>query len=192
MRRFVCSALLAFASVASLAAQEKLMPVAWQFGAGFVQGIGHTGRDVEMGWSTIGGAGFNFGGHFTTMINLSTNNFTVAQTIPENFGVEGGHLNTFSATLDPVVHLLSGRHADVYFTGGGGLYRRGFTPSGPAGATVIPHSYSVNKPGVDVGLGLAFGTKWHGKIFAEARYNRIFDHNRFFTNYLPVNFGYRW
>ena len=45
---------------------------------------------------------------------------------------------------------------------------------------------------MDVGVGIAFGTKWNGKFFAEARYNHIFDNNHYYTNYLPVTFGYRW
>jgi hypothetical protein len=30
---------------------------------------------------------------------------------------------------------------------------------------------------VNGGLGIALGTKWHGKFFAEARYDRIFMGN---------------
>ncbi len=59
-------------------------------------------------------------------------------------------------------------------------------------ATTILSSYSVNKPGVDVGIGFAVGTKWHGKLFAEAKYDRMFYNNYFHTDYLPVTFGYRW
>ena len=52
-------------------------------------------------------------------------------------------------------------------------------------------SYAVTKPGIDVGAGIAFGTRFHGRIFAEARYDRIFfnDHD---VDYLPITFGFRW
>jgi hypothetical protein len=40
--------------------------------------------------------------------------------------------------------------------------------------TEVLASYSVNKPGVNGGAGIAFGSKWGGKFFAEARYHRIF------------------
>jgi hypothetical protein len=53
-------------------------------------------------------------------------------------------------------------------------------------------SDTVNKPGVNGGAGIAFGTKWHGKIFAEARYHRIFMGNGAHTDYIPVSFGFRW
>jgi hypothetical protein len=55
---------------------------------------------------------------------------------------------------------------------------------------VIVDSYTVNKPGVDVGAGIAFGKKWGGKFFAEARYNRIYLGDRH-TDYIPVTFGFR-
>jgi hypothetical protein len=52
-------------------------------------------------------------------------------------------------------------------------------------------SDSVNKPGIDACVGVAFGSKWHGRFFAEARYNRIFMGNNFpATEYLPVTFGF--
>jgi hypothetical protein len=50
----------------------------------------------------------------------------------------------------------------------------------------------VNKPGVDVGMGIAVGSKWRGKFYAEAKYNRIFLSGPFHMDYVPVTFGYRW
>jgi len=121
----------------------------------------------------------------------------------------GGSLNVFSATLNPIVHVAPHGPVDVYFTGGGGLYRqnRDFTQPGitrgvgfdpffgfypyAAPVDVVVSSYSVVKPGIDAGMGVAFGSKWGGKFFGEARYNRIFLGNRH-TDYVPVTFGFRW
>jgi len=50
----------------------------------------------------------------------------------------------------------------------------------------------VNKPGVDIGLGFAVGTKWHGKFYAQAKYDKIFLGVYYHTDYVPVTFGYRW
>jgi hypothetical protein len=93
-------------------------------------------------------------------------------------------------------------------TGGGGYYRQNqdFTQPGVAvgtgfdpffgfyrqafGTNIVVSSYSVNKPGIDAGAGIAFGSKWGGKFFAEARYNRIFNGN-YHTDYIPVTFGFR-
>jgi hypothetical protein len=69
----------------------------------------------------------------------------------------------------------------------------GFYPVGVPANQVLS-SYSVNKPGIDIGVGIAFGSKWHGKFFAEARYERMFMGNRFSndTEFVPVTFGFRW
>ena len=119
-------------------------------------------------------------------------------------------MGVFSATLDPIVHLNPGHHVDVYAIGGGGLFRleQQFTQPGVATVTgfdpffgfynfgvpttEILSSYSVNKPGIDAGLGFAIGTRWHGKLFAEARYDRIFMSNDRHEDYVPVSFGFRW
>ena len=125
-----------------------------------------------------------------------------------NLGFGGGNLNVFSATINPVVHLMPGKPVDVYITGGGGFYHQyqnftqptvlygtGFNPffgfyPVAVGANVVVASYSVNKPGIDIGGGVSFGNKWHGKFFAEARYNRIFT-GTYYTDFIPVTFGFR-
>ena len=53
---------------------------------------------------------------------------------------------------------------------------------------MIPNSgdvYSVNKPGFNAGMGVAMGTKWHGKVFAEARYVHVFLNNNMRADYVP-------
>jgi hypothetical protein len=57
--------------------------------------------------------------------------------------------------------------------------------------TQILSSYSVNKPGLDIGAGIAMGTRFHGKIFLEAKYERMFLGN-YHMDYLPVTAGFRW
>jgi hypothetical protein len=52
-------------------------------------------------------------------------------------------------------------------------------------------SYSVNKPGLDVGAGVAFGSKWGGRFFAEARYVHIYSGAGYHTDCPPVTFGFR-
>jgi hypothetical protein len=98
----------------------------------------------------------------------------------------------------------------MYIIGGGGIYHRyqeftqpsvttvvGFDPffgfySAAVPARQVLASYAVNKPGVNIGAGIALGTKWHGKFYAEARYNRIFMGSERHTDYIPVSFGFRW
>jgi len=142
------------------------------------------------------------------MLDVGYDSMGVRSPVLNNLGFGGGSLSVFSATLNPVVHLVPKSSVDVYVTGGGGLYRqnREFTQPGVANGVdfdpffgfypyatpidVVVSSYSVVKPGIDAGMGIAFGKKWGGKFFAEARYNRIFLGNRH-TDYVPVTFGFR-
>ncbi len=193
----------------ALTAQE-VSPFSFQIGGGFTQPVGNTGRHLDEGWNIQGGAGYNFGPYVGAMIDLGFNSFGINSNTLANIGVPGGDLHVFSATLDPIVHLNPRGHVDMYITGGGGVYHRtqeftqpsvatglGFDPffgfySAAFPVTQVLASYSVTKPGVDFGAGIAFGTRWHGKIFAEARYNRIFMGNDRHTDYVPVAFGFRW
>ena len=45
---------------------------------------------------------------------------------------------------------------------------------------------------VNGGAGVSFGTKWHVKFYAEARYHRMFLGNDRHADLLPVTFGFRW
>jgi hypothetical protein len=107
------------------------------------------------------------------------------------------------------VHLNPKGPVDVYLIGGGGLYHRtqeftaptvdvitafdpffGFYPV-TVPANQILASNSVMKPGVNAGAGIAFGTKWRAKFYAEARYHRMLFRDTH-TDFIPVNFGFRW
>jgi hypothetical protein len=125
-----------------------------------------------------------------------------------NLGFGGGNVSVFSVTLNPIIHFNPKGHADFYITGGGGYYRQrqeftqpsvafetGFNPFFGFFPVTVPtevvvSSYSINKPGIDAGAGVEFGSKWGGKFFAEARWNRIFIGNQH-TDFIPVTFGFR-
>ncbi|HVY91144.1 MAG TPA: outer membrane beta-barrel protein [Bryobacteraceae bacterium] len=174
---------------AGLSAQEGVSKFTMQVGAGFTTPVGHSGKDLDLGWNMSGGAGVNFNSHVSALINLSEQFMGTSTNVPGFLSVSGGRMSVLSATLDPVYHLGRGTHADFYVTGGGGMFRRSFAP---AYTQMLRSNYSVIKPGFDAGLGLAFGAPWHGKLYAEARYEHVFDNNRFFTNFIPVTFGFRW
>jgi hypothetical protein len=189
MKRSIYSFAVVIAAAASLSAQEGVSPFTMQFGAGFTQGVGHTGRDLHTGWNLGVGVGHNFSEHVGAMLNFNSQFMGTAVTVPNNLSVAGGNLYIFSATIDPIVHLMPGKRMDAYITGGAGMFRRSFSP---ALTFALRSDYSVIKPGWDAGLGFAVGSPWKGKIFAEARFVHIYDNNNFFTNYVPVTFGYRW
>ena len=194
--------------IGALSAQET-PPVAFNVGGGFTQGVGGTGRRLNTGWNFDGGVGYNFSSYVGLMGQFNFNQFDINSTTLNNLGFPGGDLNIWSVSLDPVVHTNPRGPVDLYFTGGGGLYHMrqeftapttafftGFDPFFGFFPVAVPAnqvltSYSVNKPGVDGGMGLAFGTKWHVKVYAEARYHRMILGDRHF-DYLPVTFGIRW
>lgn len=197
--------------VGALSAQE-FSHFTFGAGAGFTQGVGDTGTRLDVGWNVRAGAGVNFNPYVGLMVNGAYDSMGINSSTLGNIGVPGGRASITSFTLDPIVHLNPKGHIDVYVTGGVGLFHRyqeftapsvavttgfdpffGFVPVALSANQVLA-SYSVNKPGMDIGAGIAFGSKWHGKFFAEARYSRIFMGNRApnDTEYLPVTFGFRW
>jgi hypothetical protein len=211
MKNFIFASVFGFLVIGSLHAQQETSRFSFDIGGGFTQPVGNTGRHLDEGWNVGGGFGYNFSQYFGAMVDLNYNSFGINSVTLGNLGFPDGNLHIFSATLDPIVHLTPRSHFDLYVTGGGGIYHRNQEFTQPSTATVtafdpffggffpvsvptteILAAYSVNKPGVDVGAGIAIGTKWHGKIFAEARYNRIFMGNNLHTDYIPVTFGFRW
>jgi hypothetical protein len=211
MKKIAIASCVGLMMVGALSAQEY-SHFAFNVGAGFTQAVGDTGQRLDLGWNGRLGAGVNFSPHVGLLVNAQYDNMGVNPATLANIGVPGGRMSIFSATLDPIVHLNPKGHVDFYVTGGGGLFHRyqeftaptvsvvtgfdpffGFTPVAVQANQVLA-SYSVNKPGWDIGAGVAFGSKWHGKFFAEAKYMRIIMGNNRSndTEYLPVTFGFRW
>jgi len=211
MKRLAIASCLAFSVVGALSAQE-FSHFGFNIGGGFTQGIQETGTRTDLGWNARLGVGVNFNPYVGLMLNGGYDNMGINSTTLGTYGAPGGRMSVTSVTLDPIVHLNPKGHVDFYITGGGGLFHRYQEFTAPSVSTVtgfdpffgfypvdVPSqqvlaSYSVNKPGIDIGAGIAFGHRWHGKFFAEARYTRIFMGNRFAndTEYLPVTFGFRW
>ena len=181
----------------------------FDLGTGFSSTVGNTGRQFNpTGWNVGASLGYNFNPWIGAKVDLGYDRFSVNPFQLNNLGAPNGYTGIFSATLDPVVHLNPKGHFDVYLTGGGGIFHTYQQPGQPsnggvtgvnpffgfypgANGLIAGSSYAVTKPGLDVGAGIACGTRFHGKIFAEAKYDRIFfnDHH---VDYLPITFGFRW
>jgi hypothetical protein len=178
-------------------------------GGGFVEPYGATGRRLDRGWNIGGSAGYNFTPHIGANIDVGFNSFGINSATLGQIGVPGGSVRMFTATVNPIVHLNPRGKVDVYVTGGGGMYRRtqeftqpgvsvltyfdpffGFYPVAVP-TTEVLSSYSVIKPGVNIGAGIAFGALRKGRFFAEARYHHMYMTGSH-TNYIPVTFGFRW
>jgi len=195
-------------AVGILSAQETPR-VAFNIGGGFTEPLGHTGTKLDNGWSVEAGVGYNFHPRFGALIQFNDIQSNINTATLNSLGFPGGNVNLWSLTLDPIIHTNPRGPVDVYFIGGGGLYhwRQEFTAPTVAvftgfdqffgffqqavPATQVLTSYTVNKPGVNGGMGVSFGTHWHAKVYAEARYHRVIFGDRH-ADILPVTFGLRW
>ena len=190
----------------ALTAQE-VPRLSWNIGGGFSSPIGTTGRNLDRGWNVGGGLGFNFNSHFGVIGEAKHNMLGINSSTLSSLGFPGGDITMTSFTLNPIVHLMPRGPVDLYLIGGGGIYRRnqeftapgsqsvvGFNPffgfySFNVPVTQVLTSYSVIKPGVNGGAGIAFGTA-HGKIFAESRYHRMLMRNSH-TDVIDFTVGFR-
>jgi len=118
MKSVSYSVIAALAAVVSLSAQES-SHLAFQVGAGFTEPVGRTGIYSDVGFNTSAGIGYNFNPYVGVLIDANVNSLGVNSATLSNIGVQGGNVNVFSATLDPIVHLTPHEKVDVYFTGGG-------------------------------------------------------------------------
>ncbi len=195
---------------AGLSAQET-QRFTFDFAGGFTEPVGGAGNHLDPGWNIQGGAGYNFSPYIGAMLQLDYNSMGINSATLNNLGFPGGDVHVFSATIDPIIHLNPHGRVDFYVIGGSGLYHYtqqftqpsvatftefdpffgGFFPVGVP-TTDILASYTVNKWGINGGAGVAFGSKWHGKFFAEARWDRVFLTSSRHIDYLPVSFGFRW
>jgi len=198
------------ALTAMTAIAQEVPRFAFDVSGGFTQPRGRFGNRTDSGWNVGAGAGYNFSSYVSLMGQFGYNELGVNTNSLNNLGFPDGNVRVMSFTLEPVVHLVPRSPVDVYVTAGGGLYRVSNEFTQPALASAVGFdpffgfynaaipvnqvlsSYSVNKPGFNGGVGVAFGTKWHGKVFAEARYARVVMGNDRYMDYVPVSFGFRW
>lgn len=200
-----CIGILAFAS----ANAQELSHMTADIGGGFVETAGATGNYLNMGWNVSGGVGYKYSRYLGVNLDLGFNSLGVNGPTLATAGVAGGNIHVFTATIDPVVHLTPHKRYDLYVTGGGGLFHMdqqfntpgsalptgslpvfGIAP-GSFGANQVTSSYVVNRPGFDIGAGVAFGAFGHGKFYAEAKWDHMFLAGSH-LDFIPVTFGYRW
>lgn len=196
-------------STCVLSAQETSR-FTFNLGAGFTTPVGATSQRLDTGWNIDGGAGVNINSVVGVMLQANYSEMGIGSNTLSNLGFAGGGVHTASFTLNPIVHLNPHGKVDVYLIGGGGLYHRtqeftqpglasfvGFDPffgfyTADVPVEQVVASYTVNKPGLNGGLGLSFGGWRSAKFYAEARYHRIFITGDRHTDYIPVTFGIRF
>ncbi|MDP9169573.1 MAG: outer membrane beta-barrel protein [Acidobacteriota bacterium] len=195
-------------SLAANAQEDKKFT--FNIGTGFTQPVGNTERRLDTGWNVNAGAGYNFAPRVAAVVQFDYTQLGINSSILSNQGVPGGGVRIWDFTLDPVVHVMPHKPFDAYIIGGAGVYHstQEFTAPTTAAVTAfdpffgfytagvpvtqVLRSYTVIKPGVNIGAGVSFGSKWNGKFYAEARYHKIFTGNDRHMDYIPVTFGFRW
>ena len=208
MRSFAIALCIGILGFVAASAQETPR-FTFDIGGGYTTPVGNTGRQLNEGWNVGAGLGVNFSSVVSAKLNLGFSSMGINDNTLANIGVPGGDVRVFSATVDPVIHLTPHHHLDLYLTGGGGLFHIYQDYTQPAvgvtnvidpffglypvafPATEVLSSYSVNKPGFDVGAGVAIGALGHGKLFMEAKWEHAFLANSR-VDYIPVTFGFRW
>lgn len=210
MKRFalvLCGAML---GAISASAQQEFPKYSVDVGGGYTASVGATSDYARWGWNVKGGFDYNFTSRIGAGVNVGYDSLAISTPAAFTLGVPGGHVDVMHATIDPIFHVLpTFKRADFYLTSGGGFFRvyrqfssgesaptSAFIPSlgfnAPANGPVpVPLTYSVNKPGFDVGGGVSLGAIGRGKIFAEARWEHVFL-NAGHLDMVPVTFGFRW
>ena len=197
--------------MAGIVGAQEVPRFTFNVGGGFTQTVGGTSRRLDStGYNLGAGAGVNLHPNLSLLLDFNYNGLGVNQATLSTLGFPDGNVRLWSLTLNPVVHINRSGPVSVYFIGGGGLYQRTQEFTQPAIATVTAYdpffgfgsfgvpvnqvlsSYTVNKPGVNGGMGLNFGTKWSAKFYAEARYHRMFLSGDRHMDFIPVTFGLRW
>ncbi len=211
MRKMLNSCALVILASSVAFAQDELPRFAFNIGGGFTTPRANAGERLDRGWNIAGAAGYRFHPNFDLALDMSYNSFGVNTATLNNLGFPDGTVRMWSATLNPVIHTMPRGPVDVYFTGGGGFYQwnQQFTVPDTATFTafdpyfgifypvavpvnVVVSEYTLNKAGVNGGAGIAFGTRWKAKVYAEARFHRMFLGSNRYVDTLPVTFGIRW
>lgn len=195
--------------------QSRWSHMAFEAGGGFTAPVGNDTRYYDTwGYNITVGAGWNFSKRFGALIEYQFNKNKIPGTTIAAVGAQGGNINTWSFTIDPIIYQPITRTTGVYVTGGGGFYRKvtNFTDLVPTQvcyyfcyygyAPVTVAHFSSNQGGVNIGGGFywkAFGEDSNAKLYAEARYLWV-DSPRATTTtngegtegLIPVTFGIRF
>jgi hypothetical protein len=166
--------------------QSRWSHFAFEGGAGMTAPIGNDTHGYETyGYNITVGAGWNFTKRFGALIEYQFDRNKIPGRTLAKVGVQGGNINTWSFTIDPIYYLPVTHSFGAYVTGGGGFYRKvtNFTDLqqgvncyyfcyyGYFPATVA--HFSSNQGGLNAGIGFywkAFGPDSNAKLYIESRY----------------------
>ena len=194
MKYFVWVSCVTVVTISGILDAQEFNRLTIATGVGFSPALGTSAHNLNYGWNLDGGFGVNLTSYLGIMVDNNYSTIDVSRATLASHGYISGNWAAFSVTLDPIVHLTRKKPVDFYVTGGGGLYHVenpffGMYPMPEAAVGVL--SPTLNKPGLDIGGGIAFGSALRSKVYVEARFNSVFM-GSYHTNYVPVTFGFRW
>jgi hypothetical protein len=168
-------------------------------GAGFSTPANPVATRLDAGWNLAGGIGVRRGS-VGIMVDAMFTDFGITRTALVSAGARSGSQKYWAVTVDPVFHVNERGPVDFYLTGGGGFYGRTTVYRASSGLVGqhsgrydLISSDTIYKPGVDGGAGFAFrlGNRSGLKLFAEARYHRMFTRGPG-ASLIPITLGIRF
>ena len=207
---FTVAASVTFLALTQPAFNQSLFSVS--VGGGPTAPINPTAARLNTGYNITAGVGFHPIRAAGVMAEFGFSDLGINSSALTRIGVPDGRGRIYSATLNPMFHLMPRRRADLYLIGGGGYYRRTVEFTEPSSAiatgfdpfygaffpvevptTRVLGSFSQNKAGVNGGMGLSvrLGEDKRSSFYAEARYHYIYT-NPIRTAMIPITFGFRW
>jgi hypothetical protein len=151
-------------------------------GAGISTPVNPVATRLDAGWNLAGGIGVTRAS-VGIMLDAMFTDFGITHAALARAGARRGSQQYWAVTIDPVFHVNERGPVDFYITGGGGIYSQ-ITKYEASSDLIGQHSGrydligsdTLYKPGVNGGAGFSFslGDRSNIKIFAEARYHRMF------------------
>ena len=168
-------------------------------GIGFSTPANPVATRLDTGWNLAGGIGVARG-PVGIMLDAMFTDFGITRAALARAGARRGSQQYWAVTVDPIFHVNERGPADFYITGGGGLYSRitkyrasSFLVGQDSGRYDLISSDTIYKPGVNGGAGFSYRLSYRSnlKIFAEARYHRMFTRGSG-ASLVPVTVGIRF
>jgi hypothetical protein len=183
-------------------------------GGGVTPPAGDTQNYANTGWNVLLGAGFKFNDRLSLLAEWNFNRMTVPQTLAfSQAQTPYGNEHIWTVDVNPKFNFIRHDRLDGYVIGGGGFSRAltNFTVpiavpcgyyyyyyGGCSGSITVAHT-STNQGNVDIGVGAEWRVSPYdrGKIFLEARYQKLFSPQSVLppghdAALIPVTLGYRW
>ncbi len=181
-------------------------------GAGVTPAAGGTQDYANTGWNVMLGAGYKFNDRLSLLAEWNFNRMGVPHSLAfEQAQVPDGNEHIWTIDLNPKFNVIQRGRTDGYVIGGGGFSRAltsftypvyvpcGWYFYGGCVGDVTVAQTSTNQGNVDIGVGGEWRVSPYdrGKIFLEARYQKLFSPKSALppgqdAAFVPVTLGYRW